>query len=57
MFSIINVFIILILAWTMCYTISYGVWAWKENYRMGAIAVFILAAITLALPGYTIFVR
>ncbi len=39
------------------YTLTYGYWAWKNGYRRGAIGVFLLAAFTLALAVYGIFIR
>jgi hypothetical protein len=34
------------------YTINYGRWAWQRQYKAGAIGLFILAALTVAVPGF-----
>jgi len=45
----------IILAWVFIYTVSYGVWTYKRKNKIGAIAVFILAIITLAMPLLTMY--
>lgn len=32
------------------YTASYGLWAWRNKKRFGAVGVFILSAVTMAAP-------
>ncbi|MHB8156961.1 MAG: hypothetical protein ACYDEQ_06155 [Desulfocucumaceae bacterium] len=39
------------------YTFTYGLWAWKKGNRAGGTGVFFLAALTLALSVYSIFIR
>lgn len=37
------------------YTVNYGRWAWKQNLRLGAVGLFLLAALTVAAPGFAIW--
>lgn len=39
------------------YTFTYGLWAWKKGNRSGGAGVFFLAAFTIALSIYAIFIR
>lgn len=39
------------------YTCTYGLWAWKKGNRSGGVGVFLLAAFTLALSLYAIYIR
>lgn len=39
------------------YTCTYGMWAWRRGNRTGGVGVFVLAAVTLILSFYAIFVR
>ncbi|MFZ5652448.1 MAG: hypothetical protein ACOY4I_16565 [Bacillota bacterium] len=39
------------------YTVTYGVWAWRKGNRSGGAGVFILAALTVAVSFYSIFIR
>jgi hypothetical protein len=32
------------------YCASYGLWAWRQNNRRGAVGIFIISLITLLLP-------
>ncbi len=48
--------ILLVLVWSAVYTISYGVWTYREN-KKGGIALFILTAITIAVPIYLLWIR
>lgn len=47
---------IVVIIWTFLYIISYGKWTWKDN-KLGAIMVFLLGIITVALPVATILIR
>lgn len=51
---IIVIFIVLI--WNAVYTVSYGIWTVKQN-KKGGIALFILAAASVAFPLYLLWVR
>ncbi|OPZ75018.1 MAG: hypothetical protein BWY80_00337 [Firmicutes bacterium ADurb.Bin456] len=39
------------------YTFTYGKWALKKGYRRGAIGVFMLAAFTMAVAIYALYLR
>lgn len=39
------------------YTVSYGLWAWRNKNKMGGLAVLILAVLVILLPVYTLFIR
>lgn len=39
------------------YTLTYGVWAWRKGNRFGGAGVFCLAAVTMAVSFYAIFIR
>lgn len=54
---ILYVLVTLVLAWVFIYTISYGVWTWKKNNKSGAVAVFFIAAVSLMLPIYQLFIK
>lgn len=32
------------------YTFNFGRWAWRQRLRLGAVGVFLLAGLTLAVP-------
>ena len=44
-----------LLLWIAIHTASYGTWTWKNKNRFGAVMVFLIAIITLALPVYIAF--
>lgn len=37
------------------YTFNYARWAWRQRLRFGAVGVFLLAALTVALPALVIY--
>lgn len=37
------------------YTWNYGWWAWKQELRRGAIGLFLLAAATVGISGFTLW--
>lgn len=39
------------------YTITYGVWVWRKGNKPGGAGVLALAALTLAVSFYSIFIR
>ncbi|MFZ5648875.1 MAG: hypothetical protein ACOY30_14790 [Bacillota bacterium] len=39
------------------YTVTYGIWAWRKGNRSGGTGVFVLAALTIAVSIYAIFIR
>ena len=56
MSTLIVIGILLVLAWSATYTISYGIWTYREN-KKGGIALFILMAISVAVPLYLLWIR
>lgn len=38
-------------------SLSYAVWNWKNNNRVGSIVVFMVSLVSIALPVYMIFFR
>ncbi len=49
--------IVILLLGVAIYTVSYGVWAWKQKNKLGAVMVFLLAIVIFVLPIYTIWIR
>lgn len=47
----------IILSWIFIYTVSYGLWTWKNKNKFGACMIFLLASISTLLPIYTIFFK
>lgn len=52
-----RIVIFAILIWTSVYTVSFGIWTWKKENKLGAVMVFVLALTTIALPIYSIYFR
>jgi hypothetical protein len=50
-----SIAIVIILFWASCYTISFGVWTWKKNNKVGAFAIIALTAAAVATSLYTAF--
>jgi len=38
-------------------TMSYGIWNWRNNNKLGAAAVSLLSLLSMALPVYMIFFK
>jgi len=38
-------------------TMSYGLWVWRSENKPGALAVFLISLVTLALPVYMTFFK
>lgn len=53
--TLIIIFVILI--WTFMYTISYGIFIWKQKNKTGGIAVMLISLAVLLLPILTIILR
>lgn len=47
MLILLGLFIILLIS---IYTTSYGLWAWRKKMRRGAIGIFVIAWLNLAVP-------
>ncbi|PNT93100.1 hypothetical protein CDQ83_06080 [Clostridium thermosuccinogenes] len=54
-FALFTIFIIL--AWCFVYTLSYGIWTWKDKNRFGSLMIILLAAAIIILPIYTLFFK
>lgn len=39
------------------YTVSFGNWTWKKKNKIGACMIYLLAAISVALPFYAVFIK
>ncbi|NLW01645.1 MAG: hypothetical protein GX027_00070 [Clostridiaceae bacterium] len=52
-----HIVIIALLVWVAFYTISYGVWTWRKDNRLGAIMIFLVAVLTVVLPVYILIFR
>ncbi|MGI6778002.1 MAG: hypothetical protein ACOX7R_08310 [Acetivibrionales bacterium] len=52
-FTISIIFVILI--WALIYTVSYGLWTWRQKNILGALMVFFIAAVAVVLPVYVLF--
>jgi len=46
-----------ILIYSFIKTISYGTWTWKQKNQLGGLMVYLLAAVSVALPVYVLFFR
>jgi len=47
--------VIMLLTLIEIHTVSFALWNWKHRNRFGAVMVFILCLISIALPLYMIF--
>ncbi len=56
MSTLIVIGIVLVLVWSAVYTISYGIWTFREN-KKGGIALFILTVVSVAIPVYLLWIR
>lgn len=45
-----------IIVWCLTYTVSYGIWTFREN-KKGGVALFILALTTAAIPLYLLWTK
>lgn len=52
---IVNIIILLVIIWISIYTISFGVWTWKNKNKLGGMMVMCIALISLALTGILLF--
>ncbi|AGI39547.1 hypothetical protein ODU73_001545 [Thermoclostridium stercorarium] len=48
--------VVIMLLWAGIYTVSYGVWTFREN-KKGGISLFILAVICVVFPLYLLWLR
>lgn len=54
--ELIVIIIVAILCWCAAYTVSYGIWTFREN-KKGGIGLFVLAAISFLLPLYILWIK
>lgn len=54
---VVNIIILLVILWICIYSISFGVWTWKNNNKFGAFMIMLISLISLALPGYILILR
>ncbi|QNU65673.1 hypothetical protein EHE19_012155 [Ruminiclostridium herbifermentans] len=52
---IVNIISYLAVIWISIYSISFGVWTWKNNNKFGGMMIMLISLISLALPGYFLF--
>ncbi|NLC68600.1 MAG: hypothetical protein GX754_07435 [Clostridiaceae bacterium] len=50
-----DILVFLLLVWVFVYTVSYGVWTFRRNNKVGAVAVFLVALIAFLLPVLTLY--
>ncbi len=51
------IFVLILIAAITFNSMSYAVWNWKNNNRVGSIVVFMVSLVSIALPVYLIFFR
>ncbi|MGE5577444.1 MAG: hypothetical protein ACM3TT_09675 [Syntrophothermus sp.] len=51
-----NVVLLLLPAAAAWYTASFGLWTWRQGNVRGAIGIFVIAAVTFALPLYLLLI-
>ncbi|PYG88533.1 hypothetical protein LY28_01383 [Ruminiclostridium sufflavum DSM 19573] len=49
---IVNIIILTAVAWITVYSISFGIWTWRNKNKLGGIMITLVALIALALPSY-----
>ena len=52
---IVNIIILLVIIWVSMYSISFGIWTWKNENKFGGMMIMLISLISLALPGYFLF--
>lgn len=52
---IVNIIIFLVIIWISIYSISFGIWTWKNKNKFGGMMIMLISLISLALPGYFLF--
>jgi len=54
---LLSIIIAVVLAWIFIYTVSFGLWTWRNNNKAGAVMVFLIALVSVVLPAYIILIR
>ncbi len=52
-----NIIILLVIMWISIYSISFGVWTWKNKNKFGGMMIMLISLISLALPGYILILK
>ncbi len=47
----------IIIIWSFLHSFSYGIWTWKRKNRVGAFMIFLLSALSIAVPVFLVFFR
>jgi hypothetical protein len=51
------IMIMVLLACISYYTASYGLWTWKKKNKLGALMIFLISLMNMALPVYALLFR
>jgi ABC-type dipeptide/oligopeptide/nickel transport system permease component len=54
---VINIIILLAIIWISIYSISFGVWTWKNKNKFGGMMIMLISLISLALPAYILILK
>lgn len=54
---VVNIIILLVILWISIYSISFGVWTWKNKNKFGGMMIMLISLISLALPGYILLLK
>lgn len=57
MITVSKVIVLLIISWISIYSVSYSLWTWKNNNKLGGSAILVLVAILLSLSVYIAILR
>ena len=57
MITVSKVIVLIIISWISIYSVSYSIWTWKNNNKLGGTAILVLVAILLGLSMYIAIVR
>lgn len=49
---IVNIIVLLAIIWICIYSISFGIWTWKNKNKFGGMMIMLISLISLVLPGY-----
>ncbi len=52
-----KILVIIIVIVVSVRAMSYGIWNWRSNNKLGAVAVFLISLLTIALPIYMTFFK
>lgn len=49
--------VLLVVACITFYTVSFGLWTWRQKNKPGAVMIFLVALTSMALPIYSLLFR